>query len=84
VLGVVELIGQDTEIGTGSGCGVGGDQGQRKREPGAPGDDLLDGVGFGGDPFTAEAAGQQFPRLVAGEQVEVMGWAPVAAIRLGS
>jgi hypothetical protein len=47
--------------------GVGGDDGQRQRQPDGACDDLIDRVGFDRDPVDTEAAGQQVPGLIEGE-----------------
>jgi len=52
------------------GGGAGGGEGQRQRQPGAPGHDLVHRLRLGGDPAGAEAAGQQLPGLLRGEDVE--------------
>jgi hypothetical protein len=70
VLGVAQMLGQGAQRGVRVQGGVRRDQGQGEGKPGTRGDDLVDGVGFGGGPVDAEPAGEELACFVGGEQVQ--------------
>jgi hypothetical protein len=55
----------------GSGGGARGHDRQRKRQPGAPGDYLVDRVRCRRQPFCAEALGQEVARFIDRRQVKI-------------
>jgi hypothetical protein len=57
----------------GPGVDVGGRDGQRERQPGAQGDEFVEGLGLGREPLLAQAPGQQPARLLQRQQVQRQG-----------
>jgi hypothetical protein len=51
--------------------GPGGGDRQSQGKPGTLGDDLVGGIGLGGETVLAEAGGQQMPGLLRGGQVQL-------------
>ena len=68
--GIAQFGGQRGQREPGLAGGASGGDAQRQRQPRAQLDQLIRGAGVVGDPFRAEAAGQQFLRLGVGEHVQ--------------